>query len=165
MDGRATVCRPGRVNSDTDDLDALLDLADNDVGRLSNVSVAAPALQTEVTSVSRQTSTVGKSPAAVYVITNEMIRRSGARSIPDVLRLVPGVQVARLTPTNGLSLSGGSAASSPTCCSFKGWRSVYSPLVGGVWWDAQDLVLEDVERMKSFEAQVLPCGVLMPSME
>ena len=57
---------------------------------LSNVRVSAPALQEEVSSVSRQKSTVGRSPAAVFVITNEMIRRSTARSIPEVLRMAPG---------------------------------------------------------------------------
>jgi len=79
------------------ELDSLLDMADNNVGQLSSVKVTtAPALQTEVTTVSRQKSTVGKSPAAVFVISNEMIRRSGARSIPEVLRMAPGVQVAKI---------------------------------------------------------------------
>ena len=82
--------------ADGDDLDQLLNLADQDVSQLARVHVAAPALQMEVSTVSRQQSTVGRSPAAVFVITNEMIRRSGARSIPEVLRMAPGVNVARI---------------------------------------------------------------------
>ena len=58
--------------------------------------VLAPALEQEVTTVSRQQSTVGKSPAAVFVVTQEMIRRSGATSVPEVLRMVPGLQVVRI---------------------------------------------------------------------
>ena len=79
-----------------DDLDDLINLAEQDVGSLAQVKVTAPSLQMEVTTVSRQKSTVGKSPAAIYVITQEMIQRSGATSIPDALRMAPGVQVARL---------------------------------------------------------------------
>ena len=63
--------------SEADDLDALLDLADEDLGQVSRVNVTAPSLDMEVTSVSRRKSTVGRSPAAVFVITQEMIRRSG----------------------------------------------------------------------------------------
>jgi outer membrane receptor for monomeric catechols len=77
------------------DLDALLELADDDVGRLDRVRVTAPALNVEVSTVSRQKSTIGKSPAAVYVISNEMIRRSGARTIPEALRMAPGVSCCK----------------------------------------------------------------------
>lgn len=68
-----------------DDLDKLLDIAEKDLGQMSQVAVRPPAagnLNTAVTTVNRTPSTVGKTPAAVYVIDNEMIRRSGAQSIP-----------------------------------------------------------------------------------
>ena len=58
--------------------------------------VEVPALQQVVNTVSRQESTVGKSPAAVFVITNDMIRRNGATSIPEALRMAPGINVARI---------------------------------------------------------------------
>jgi len=58
--------------------------------------VVVPALQQVVNTVSRQESTVGKSPAAVFVITNEMIHRNGATSIPEALRMAPGLSVARI---------------------------------------------------------------------
>src|SRR5215211_6915601 len=67
-----------------DNLDNLLDM---DIEQLGRVDVTSPMMSEEVTSVSRQPSTVGKSPAAVFVITPEMIRRSGANNIPDVLRM------------------------------------------------------------------------------
>ena len=73
-----------------------------DLDQLSKVEMfapstgVAPTMEAEVTSVSKQESTLGRSPAAVFVITNEMIRRSGATSIPEVLRMAPGLEVARI---------------------------------------------------------------------
>ena len=74
-------------------LDKLLDMAEKDIGQLSQVHVkgltGSLSLDMPVSTVSRQESTVGQSPAAVFVITNEMIRRSGAKTIPEVLRMAP----------------------------------------------------------------------------
>jgi iron complex outermembrane receptor protein len=72
------------------------DLLDLPLERLAAQSVVVPALQQVVNTVSRQESTVGKSPAAVFVITNEMIHRNGATSIPEALRMAPGLSVARI---------------------------------------------------------------------
>lgn len=83
--------------AEADYLDALLDLVEEDFGRVAKVNVTAPSLSVEVTTVSRKASTVGRSAAAVFVISNDMIRRSGATSVPEVLRMAPGVQVARIT--------------------------------------------------------------------
>ncbi|MBN2215792.1 MAG: hypothetical protein JW719_00310, partial [Pirellulales bacterium] len=70
-----------------------LDLLELNIEELSKIPVrsASPAMEMHVSTVARTESTVGRSPAAVYVITNEMIRRSGARNLPEVLRLAPGV--------------------------------------------------------------------------
>jgi iron complex outermembrane receptor protein len=134
---------------DAGDLDKLLDLADKDVSQLSNVRVGAPALQTEVTTVSRQTSTIGRSPAAVFVITNEMIRRSGARCIPEVLRMAPGVQVAHIDANMwAISIRGFNGRFANKLLVQIDGRSVYTPLYGGVFWDVQDVLLEDVERIE-----------------
>jgi iron complex outermembrane receptor protein len=130
-------------------LDKLLDMADQDMSELTRVQVAAPALDMEVTSVSRQVSTVGRSPAAVFVITNEMIRRSGARSIPEILRMAPGVQVARIDASKwAISIRGFSGRFSNKLLVQIDGRSVYTPLFGGVFWDVQDVVLEDIERIE-----------------
>jgi iron complex outermembrane receptor protein len=134
-------------------LDKLLDLAEKDLGQLSQVRVSgmtgSPSLDTPVSTVSRQPSTIGRTPAAVYVVTNEMIRRSGAKTIPDVLRLVPGVNVARIDAnTWSISIRGfGWRFSNKLLVQIDG-RTIYTPLFGGVYWDEQDVLLEDVERIE-----------------
>lgn len=72
--------------------------------------------QIKVTTVSRSEATVQDSPAAVYVITQEDIRRSGVTSIPEALRLAPGVNVARIDSTGGRSACAASTRNSPTNC-------------------------------------------------
>jgi iron complex outermembrane receptor protein len=137
--------------ADANDLNKLLDLADKDVGQLSQVSVAsqAPAFSAEVTSVSRHESTMGRSPAAVFVISNEMIRRSGVRSVPEALRMAPGVQVARIDSSRyAISIRGFNSRFSDKLLVLIDGRTVYTPLFGGVFWDAQDVLLEDVDRIE-----------------
>lgn len=136
-----------------DEVDDLLDMADKDVGQLSNVQVAkasvAPALDTAVSTVERKSSTVGKTPAAVFVITNEMIRRSGARSIPEVLRMAPGVNVARIDGNKwAVSIRGFNGRFANKLLVQIDGRSVYNPLFGGVYWDVQNVVLEDVAQIE-----------------
>ncbi|MGH8639251.1 MAG: TonB-dependent receptor plug domain-containing protein, partial [Burkholderiales bacterium] len=87
--------------------------------------------------------------AAVHVITVEDIRRSGARSIPEALRLAPNLQVARANSRSwAISARGFSAPFSNKLLVLIDGRSVYSPLFAGVFWDAQDTLLEDVERIE-----------------
>lgn len=132
-----------------DELDELLDLAEGDVGQLAKVNVVAPALEMEVTTVSRQKSTIGRSPAAVFVITNDMIRRSGVRSIPEALRLAPGVQVARLDANKwAISIRGFNGRFANKLLVQIDGRSVYTPLFAGVFWDVQDVLLEDIDRIE-----------------
>ncbi len=136
-------------DDEADDLDSLLDMADKDLSLLSRVNVAAPMLATEVTTVSRQKSTLGRTPAAVFVITNDMIKRSGARSIPEVLRLAPGVQVARVSAGRyAVSIRGFNGVFANKLLVQIDGRSVYTPLFAGVFWDAQDVLLEDVDRIE-----------------
>ena len=154
VDSRAPIADDSEESEDDDELDSLLNLADKDVGQLSTVNVTtrnatAPALQTEVSTVSRQKSTVGRSPAAVFVISNEMIRRSGARTIPDVLRMAPGVQVARIDASKwAVSIRGSNGRFANKLLVQVDGRTVYTPLFGGVFWDVQDVLLEDVERIE-----------------
>lgn len=128
-----------------DSLDALLD---QDLSALRKTSVA-PALDVEVSTVARQQSTVGRSPAAVFVINQEMIRRSGARSVPELLRQVPGLHVARVDGNKWAVGSRGfnGRFSNKLLVQIDG-RMVYSPLFAGVFWDVQDLLLEDIERIE-----------------
>lgn len=135
------------------ELDDLLDLADSDLGNLSQVQVArpsvSPALDTVVSTVERKQSTVGRTPAAVYVITREMIRRSGARYVPEVLRMAPGVQVAQIDANKwAVSIRGFNGRFANKLLVQIDGRSVYNPLFAGVFWDAQGVLLEDIERIE-----------------
>ena len=106
-------------------------------------------LDQRVTTVTRVPSTVGRSAAAVFVITLEMIRRSGATSIPEVLRMAPGVQVAKVDANRwAISIRGQNSLFSDKLQVQIDGRSVYTPLFGGVFWDVQDVILQDVERIE-----------------
>ncbi len=136
-----------------DDFDSMLKLAEQDVSKLTEVKVShaasAGSLNAEVSTVSRTPSTVGKSPAAVFVITNEMIRRSGAMSIPEVLRMAPGVNVAKINSNEwAVSIRGFNGQYANKLLVQIDGRSVYTPIFAGVIWPAQDVLLEDVERIE-----------------
>jgi len=128
-----------------------LDMLDMDLKQLSQVAAKSPspALGMEVSTVSRTESSVGKSPAAVFVITNEMIRRSGVRTIPDALRLAPGVDVAQIDAAQwAVTIRGFNGRFANKLLVQIDGRSIYSPWFGGVFWDTQNVVLEDVERIE-----------------
>lgn len=116
---------------------------------LSRPAVQAPALQQEVSTVSRQTSTVGKSPAAVFVITNEMITRSGATTVAEALRMAPGLDVAKIDSGNWAVSSRGfnDRFANKMLVQVDG-RTVYNPIFSGVYWQTVDLLLQDVERIE-----------------
>lgn len=140
---------PLLVGSEADDLDALLDLAEEDFGQVAQVNVTAPSLDVEVTTVSRKASTVGRSAAAVFVISEEMIRRSGAINVPQVLRMAPGVQVAQISAHQwAISIRGFNGLYSNRLQLQVDGRSLYTPLFGGVIWGSQDVPLSEIERIE-----------------
>ena len=103
----------------------------------------------EVTSVSKKPEKVTQAPAAVFVITQEDIRRSGATQIPEVLRMVPGVEVARVDSNKwAVSIRGFNNLFARKLLVLIDGRSVYTGLFSGTFWDTQDTVLEDVERIE-----------------
>ncbi|MGZ8833680.1 MAG: TonB-dependent receptor plug domain-containing protein [Thermoanaerobaculia bacterium] len=106
-------------------------------------------MNVEVTSVSRKGQKLSDTAAAVFVITQDDIRRSGATTIPEVLRMVPGLNVARV---NGnvwaISARGFNGRFANKLLVMIDGRSVYTPLFSGVYWDVQDTLLEDVERIE-----------------
>lgn len=103
----------------------------------------------EVTSVSRQAERLADAPASVFVISAEDIRRSGAQSLPEALRLAPNLQVASINAGQySISSRGFNNTAGNKLSVMVDGRSVYSPLFSGVFWDAQDLPLEDVERIE-----------------
>jgi iron complex outermembrane receptor protein len=104
----------------------------------------------EITSVSRRAERLSDAPASIFVITGDDIRRSGATSLPEALRLAPNLQVARIDSRQYAITSrgfNGTAASNKLLVLIDG-RAVYTPLFSGVFWDAQNTLLEDVERIE-----------------
>ena len=102
-----------------------------------------------VTSVSRRPAPIASAAASIYVITGEDIRRSGATSLPEALRLAPNLQVARVDARNyAVSARGFNNSIANKLLVLIDGRTVYSPLFSGVFWGSQDVVLEDVERIE-----------------
>jgi iron complex outermembrane receptor protein len=102
-----------------------------------------------ITSVSRRPQTLASAPASVFVITADDLRRSGALTLPDALRLAPTLQIAQLNAREwAISTRGFTSLASNKLLVLIDGRTVYSPLFSGVFWDAQDLVLDDVERIE-----------------
>ncbi|MGH9735879.1 MAG: TonB-dependent receptor plug domain-containing protein [Candidatus Acidiferrales bacterium] len=103
----------------------------------------------EVTTVSKEPEEVWKTPAAIYVLTGDDIRRSGATTIPDALRLVPGVEVAQIDSDHwAVGIRGFGSEFSKSVLVLIDGRSVYSPLFSGVYWNVQNVMLEDVDRIE-----------------
>jgi len=103
----------------------------------------------EVTTASRAPERARKTSAAIFVITQDDIQRSGAKSIPEVLRLVPGVEVARIDSNKwSIGIRGfGSRLSRDVLVLIDG-RTVYSTLLAGTYWEVQNLMLEDIDRIE-----------------
>ncbi len=103
----------------------------------------------EVTSVSKKTERAFEAPAAVFVLTSDDIRRSNQRTIPELLRMIPGVQVAQLSSSSyAITVRGFNSIFSEKLLVLIDGRTVYQPLFGGVLWDAQDLPLADIDRIE-----------------
>ncbi len=103
----------------------------------------------EVTTVSKEPEKLMRTPAAIYVLTQEDIRRSGATTIPEALRLVPGVEVARIDSDSWVvGIRGFGGAFSRSVLVLIDGRSVYTPLFEGVYWDVQNVMLQDVDRIE-----------------
>ena len=116
------------------------ELADMSLEQLSNVVV---------TSVSRQEERLSNVAASIFIISAGDIRHSGARSIPEALRLAPNLQVARVDARNyAITARGFNSVLENKLLVLIDGRSIYSPLFSGVFWDAQDLVMEDIERIE-----------------
>jgi iron complex outermembrane receptor protein len=115
-------------------------LADTSLEDLMNV---------EVTSVSRKEQKLSRTPAAVYVINQEDIRRSGASNIPDILRMAPGVDVAQIDAnTWAISIRGFNDRYSNKVLVLVDGRTAYTPTSSGVYWDQLDVPLEDIDRVE-----------------
>ncbi|MCP4687985.1 MAG: TonB-dependent receptor, partial [Desulfobacterales bacterium] len=103
----------------------------------------------EVTSVSKTPVKLSEAPAAVFVITGEDIRRSGVTNIPDALRMAPGIHVARTSASSwAITARGFNRYFSNKLLVMIDGLTVYSPLHSGVFWNARDTLLEDIDRIE-----------------
>ncbi|MBI1803438.1 MAG: TonB-dependent receptor [Ignavibacteriae bacterium] len=106
-------------------------------------------MEMDITSVSKRAEPLFEAAAAVYIITADDIKRFGAKSIPEVLRLAPNLQVAQVdSRQRAISARGFNSTTSNKLLVLIDGRSVYTPLYSGVFWDAQDLFLPDIERIE-----------------
>lgn len=103
----------------------------------------------EVTSVSKEPEPLGQAPAAIQIITNDEIRRSGASSLPEALRLADNLEVAQANAHDwNISARGFNSGSSNKLLVLIDGRAVYTPLDAGVFWDVQNVMLEDLDRIE-----------------
>jgi iron complex outermembrane recepter protein len=106
-------------------------------------------MEIEVTSVSRKSEQYQEAAAALTVVTGEHIRRTGATTVPDALRWVPGLHVARQNANAwAISSRGFSSINSEKLLVQSDTRSIYTPLFSGVFWDVQDYFMADIERIE-----------------
>ena len=105
--------------------------------------------QVEVTATTKEPVPAYRTAAATFVITQEDIRRSGATNLADALRLAPGVEVGRISSTTwAVGMRGLQSNFSKSVLVLIDGRSVYTPLFAGVYWDVQDMVLEDIDHIE-----------------
>src|SRR5947209_4633153 len=116
------------------------DIGDLSIEELSNI---------KITSVSRHAERLSDAPAAIFVITGEDIRRSGATRLSEALRLAPNLEVARSSASSyAISARGFNNTIANKLLVLIDGRTVYTPLFSGVFWDAQVVLLEDIERIE-----------------
>ena len=121
-------------------LDIEGDMADFDVAQLINLTVTSPGKKEQA---------IRKVASAISVLTNDQIRRSGATSIPEALRLVPGLHVARINADQwAISARGVNGRFTDDLLVLIDGRTVYNSIFSGVFWDDQDVMLEDVDRIE-----------------
>ncbi|HEY3221671.1 MAG TPA: TonB-dependent receptor [Gemmatimonadales bacterium] len=106
-------------------------------------------MNVEVMSVSRRPERLSEAPSAIQVITQDDIRQSGATSLPEALRLASNLQVAQVDARQwAISARGFNSTTANKLLVLIDGRTVYTPLFSGVFWDVQDVLLSDVERIE-----------------
>ena len=106
-------------------------------------------MDVKIYSAAKKEQAMSDTAAAAFVITQEDIRRSGATSIPEALRMAPGVQVAQINAHDwAISIRGFNDRYANKLLVLVDGRTVYSPLFSGTYWSAQDMVMEDIDRIE-----------------
>jgi iron complex outermembrane receptor protein len=122
--------------------------ADDSLRNLKALSVDQ-LLDLEVTSVAKRSTPLADAAASIYVITAEAIRRSSASTLAEALRLAPSLQVAQIDSVQyAISARGFNNAVGNKLLVLVDGRTIYTPLYSGVFWDQQDLLMEDIERIE-----------------
>jgi len=132
-------------------LPILSSIAAADVGSTGDLKQLSleELMDVQVTSVARHPESILQAPASVQVITRDEIRNSGATSLAEALRLADNLQVARKNSHDwGISARGFNAALANKLLVMIDGRTVYTPLFSGVFWNDQDYLLEDIERIE-----------------
>jgi iron complex outermembrane recepter protein len=102
-----------------------------------------------VTSVSKKETRIGDSPTAITVVTQDDLRRMGITTLPEALRLAPGVDVARVGPSQwAVSARGFNGEFATKILVLIDGRTVYSPSSGGVFWNSEDVLIDDIDRIE-----------------
>jgi iron complex outermembrane receptor protein len=111
-------------------------------------------MDVQVTSVSRHPQSLLRTASAIQVITREDIRRSGATSIPEALRLAPGVEVARIDASDwSIGIRGFGSSLTRNVLVLIDGRTVYTPLFAGTNWDVQNTLMDDIDRIEVIRAR------------
>lgn len=133
-------CLHGTAEGKDSSAQTPVDLADLSLEELMNITV---------TSVSKKEQKLSQAAAAIFVITQEDIRRSGVTTIPEALRMAPGVEVAQVDANKwAITIRGFNNLFASKLLVMIDGRTIYSPLFSGVYWDVQDTVLEDIDRIE-----------------
>src|SRR5579862_8805071 len=124
------------------------DAVDNSPESLKNLSLEELS-QIEVTTPSKTPTRAFQTAAAITVITSEDIKRSGATSIPEALRLAPGVEVARIDGNKwSIGIRGFGSRLTRSVLVLIDGRTVFTPLFDGTYWEVQDTLMDDVDRIE-----------------
>lgn len=135
--GALALCAALLPGAQAQTLDELAQMSIDDLGSV------------QITSVSKKAQSLGDAPAAVFVITRDDIRRSGRRSLPEILRLAPNLQVARVNASEyAITARGFNATTANKLLVLINGRSVYTPLYSGVFWDTPDQLPENIEQIE-----------------
>lgn len=103
----------------------------------------------EVSSASKKPQSLVDTATAMHVLTRDDIRRSGASSLPELLRLVPGVQVSRIDASRyAITIRGFASRYAGKLLVLQDGRTLFSPMFNGTFWETQDVVLDDIERIE-----------------
>jgi iron complex outermembrane recepter protein len=135
-----SLCNRGSASTSSDSDKQKYDISAMSLEQLTTI---------EVSSFSRKDQELFKTPAAIFVITREDIRSSGASSLPELFRIVPGMQVAQVYANEwAVSARGFNSRFADKMLVLIDGRSIYSEIYSGVFWDQNDLLLEDIDRIE-----------------